>query len=185
VVRDVPLPSIEAGPKISNLRQVIAQKVRCPCIRCREIKGDFSPQDAIQLERIDYPASRGKEIFLQFINPVNQKLYALLRLRIPSFQNRKIYRYFPALQNAALIRELHTYGKLTALGEKKVSSPQHSGLGKKLVREAEKITREELTRLNIPQERQKIAVISGIGVRDYYRRLGYRLRETYMVKKLD
>ncbi len=185
LVRDVPLSSIEAGPKISNLRQIIAQKVKCPCIRCREIKGKYSFRDKISLERIDYSASQGKEIFLQFINPINQKLYALLRLRIPSFQNKKLYQKFPILKNSALIRELHTYGKLASLGQKDQQSPQHIGLGKKLIKEAEKIARQELTQIKIPKDQQKIAVISGIGVRNYYRHLGYRLKDTYLVKRLN
>jgi elongator complex protein 3 len=43
--------------------------------------------------------------------------------------------------------------------------------------EGEKIIKEE-TNYN------KIAVISGIGVRSYYRKLGYRLSNTYMIKKI-
>ncbi len=183
LVRDVPLPSIEAGPKISNLRQLVAKKADCQCIRCREIKGEFSPKNKIILNRIDYKASDGKEIFLQFTNKQN-KLYALLRLRIPSFQNEKLYQKLPVLRNSAIIREVHTYGKLTAVGQKDKTSPQHIGLGKKLIKEVEKIAHRELTKLDIPKSQQKIAVISGIGVRAYYRKLGYRLQDTYMTKKL-
>ncbi len=191
LVRDVPLPSIEAGPTISNLRQIIAPKTNCQCIRCREIKNDYQSQFSIQkekikssnkspgkifLNRIDYSASGGKEIFLQFINN-NNRLYALLRLRI----NQNITT--PNSWNA-IIRELHTYGKAVAIGKKDKNSPQHIGLGRKLLQQAEKIAKEELTKLNIPAKKQKIAVISGVGVRDYYRKNGYRLLNTYMVKKL-
>ncbi|HFC36219.1 MAG TPA: tRNA uridine(34) 5-carboxymethylaminomethyl modification radical SAM/GNAT enzyme Elp3 [Candidatus Moranbacteria bacterium] len=183
LVRDVPLPSIEAGPKISNLRQLVAEKADCQCIRCREIKGEFSAKNKIILNRIDYKASNGREIFLQFIDD-NNKLYALLRLRIPSFKNEKLYQKLPVLRNSAIIREIHTYGKLTAVGQKDKTSPQHIGLGKKLIKEAEKIARRELTKLDIPKPKQKIIVISGIGVRAYYRKLGYRLQNTYMVKRL-
>jgi elongator complex protein 3 len=195
LVRDVPLPSIEAGPTISNLRQIIAPKTNCQCIRCREIKNDYqSTSHKIQkkktlgsfsekntgqkifLNRIDYLASDGKEIFLQFINNDN-RLYALLRLRINSPHSST-----PA---PAIIREVHTYGKVTAVGERDKNSPQHIGLGRKLLQEAEKIAKEELTNLNIPKNKQKIAVISGVGVRDYYRQNGYRLQNTYMIKKLS
>jgi len=210
LVRDVPLPSIEAGPTISNLRQIIAPKAHCQCIRCREIKGDYNqvkrqgsrssrrritkwsdeksvtsllyyqifktekntPQK-IFLNRIDYSASGGKEIFLQFIDNDN-RLYALLRLRINP----------ASAPSPAIIREVHTYGKVTAVGKKDKNSPQHIGLGRKLLQEAEKIAKEELTKLNIRKNKQKITVISGIGVRDYYRRNGYRLQNTYMVKRL-
>ncbi len=174
LVRDVPLPSIEAGPTISNLRQVVAPKTHCQCIRCREIKGEYQATSKIFLHRIDYPASDGQEIFLQFTNKQN-RLYALLRLRI---NNNNTNLTIHTLKNASLIREVHTYGKLASIGKKEKNSPQHIGLGKKLLKEAERITKEEFG-LN------KITVISGIGVRDYYRQNGYRLQNTYMVKKLN
>lgn len=194
LVRDVPLPSIEAGPKISNLRQIIAKKTHCQCIRCREIKGAYNSKEKIVLNRIDYDASGGKEIFLQFVDSKN-KLYALLRLRFPqflkhSFQKKNLKKLKTNLSNnkpksyPAIIRELHTYGQLTEISKKNKYSPQHIGFGKKLIAEAEKIAYQELTKLNIPKNQQKIAIISGIGVRAYYRKLGYRLQDTYMVKKL-
>ncbi len=74
----------------------------------------------------------------------------------------------------AIIRELHVYGQLTPLGES--GQVQHLGLGKKLIKEAEKISKKN--------KANKLAVISGIGVRDYYRKLGFRLSNTYLVKKL-
>ncbi len=174
LVRDVPLPSIEAGPTISNLRQVVAPKTHCQCIRCREIKGEYQSTSKIFLHRIDYPASDGQEIFLQIIDDQN-RLYALLRLRINNV-NKNLA--IPSLKNSSIIREVHTYGKLASIGKSDKNSPQHIGLGKKLLKEAERITKEEFS-LN------KIAVISGIGVRDYYRQNGYRLQNTYMVKKLN
>jgi elongator complex protein 3 len=79
--------------------------------------------------------------------------------------------------DSAIIREVHTYGKLTGVSKKDKDSPQHIGLGKKLLAEAEKIAKIEFGA-------KKIAVISGVGVRGYYRKFGYRLRDTYMVKKL-
>jgi elongator complex protein 3 len=175
LVRDVPLPSIEAGPKISNLRQIIERESKCKCIRCREVKGEFGPKEKIILNRIDYDASDGKEIFLQFVSPDKKKLFAMLRLRIPSNSSKK--HFIPALKNAALIREVHTYGKLAKINKKDLSSPQHIGLGKKLLSEAEKIAKKEFGL-------KKITVISGVGVRDYYRKNGYRLQDTYMVKKI-
>lgn len=173
LIRDVPLPSIEAGPKISNLRQLVAGKTNCQCIRCREIKGEYKLSDKIILDRINYDASDGKEIFLQFASPDKNKLYALLRLRIP--ENKK--HFISALENSAIIREVHTYGKLVSVSERDTKSPQHIGLGKKLLKEAEKIAKKEFA-LN------KIAIISGVGVRGYYRKSGYRLKDTYMIKYL-
>jgi elongator complex protein 3 len=97
-----------------------------------------------------------------------------LRLRIPSqiFERKK--HFLPALENSAIIREIQTLGEMVPVGIKKIA-PQHRGLGKKLVKEAEKITKKEFGL-------KKIAVISGVGVRDYWRKLGYKLKETYMLK---
>jgi len=172
LVRDVPTTSILAGPKISNLRQLIAKKTHCRCIRCREVRADYNIKEKIILDRIDYPASGGKEIFLQFVSPDRKKLFALLRMRIPS-QDILI----PVLKNSAIIRELHTYGKMTEINKKDKTSPQHIGLGKKLIAAAEKIAKQEFGI-------KKIVVISGVGVRDYYKKLGYRQENTYMIKNL-
>jgi len=178
LVRDIPTSSIVAGPNISNLRQMIQNKgIKCHCIRCREIRDDYSVKDKtkprtitrsgisarVKLRRIDYDASGGKEIYLEYVSPDCKKLYSLLRLRIASAQ--------------AIIREIHTYGKLISIGVKNKKSPQHAGLGKKLIVEAERIVKYEFSC-------DRISVIAGIGVRQYYRKLGYKLRDTYMVKSL-
>ncbi len=231
LIRDIPEESIEAGPNISNLRQILQQeKVQCECIRCREIRADYlgtisKPQFSskfsnfgynlfykvykytifknflqlrfaqnfktwlekrvqkqslpkeIILNRIDYPASDGTEIFLQFTSKDQKKLFALLRLRINSGATNKNH-FLPVLKNSALIRELHTYGQSTGLNQKNSDSPQHLGLGKKLIKEAEKIAREEFNS-------KKIAIIAGVGVRKYYEnKLGYKLENEYMTKKL-
>ena len=143
----------------------------------------------LKLFRQDYDASDGKEIFLSFEDKERKNIYSLLRLRINSGVHSlecKTYRLKPelhflnklsVLNNAAIIREVHTYGQLVPIKSKNKKSPQHTGLGKKLIAEAEKITREEF-------DLKKIAVISGVGVRDYYRKLGYRLEDGYMTRKL-
>lgn len=175
LVRDVPTPSIIAGPIISNLRQIIAKKSHCQCIRCREVKENYLQDEKIILNRIDYDASGGKEIFLQFISSDKKKLFALLRLRIP-FQKNSDH-FIKDLQNCTLIREVHTYGKLAKISKQDSNSPQHIGLGKQLLKEAEKISKQEFGF-------SKIAVISGIGVKNYYRKNGYRQKGTYMVRNI-
>lgn len=174
LIRDVPATSIVAGPIVSNLRQIISPQSKCPCIRCREVGADYELNEEIVLNRIDYSASGGKEIFLEYTSPDRKKLFALLRLRIPKDSQKH---FIPVLRDSAIIREVHTYGQLTEVGKKNKKSPQHEGLGKKLIAEAEKIAKQEF-RL------KKIAVISGIGVRQYYQKLGYRLVDTYMVKSI-
>jgi len=163
ITRDIPSSSIVAGPaKISNLRQRVTGN--CRCIRCREVKENYNPKEKLYLFRQDYPASGGKEVFLTFENKNRQKLYSLLRLRLTS-------------RKSVIIREVHTYGQLRLIGKSSTVSPQHKGLGKKLIKQAEKITKKEFGL-------KKISVISGVGVRNYYRRLDYRLENTDMVKKI-
>jgi len=81
------------------------------------------------------------------------------------------------LENAAIIRETHTYGQLVPIAEKK-KAPQHKGLGKKLIKRAEKISKKEFGL-------KKIAVISAVGAREYYRRLGYKLKNDYMLRNIS
>jgi len=169
ITRDIPSQRIlVGGAKISNLRQILAEKIkkenwRCHCIRCREVKEKYNPEEKVYLFRQDYEASGGKEIFLSFENRNRTKLYSLLRLRITS-------------QNKAIVREIHTYGQLVPVAEKNLA-PQHRGFGKKIIKETEKIAKKEF-------DLNKIAVISGFGARNYFRKLGYKLENTYMIKNL-
>ncbi len=175
VIRDIPSQSIIAGNKITNLRQIIRDRAGniCKCIRCREPRERIAKK--LKLFRQDYFASGGKEIFLSCEDPQRKNIYAFLRLRLTSNWT------LPVLKNSAIIRELHTYGSVATLSQiSKIKSQnliQHKGLGKKLMVIAEKIVKKE-TNL------KKIAVISGIGVRDYYRKLGYKLKDEYMIKKI-
>jgi len=178
IIRDIPSPRIITGPaKISNLRQVIAKEIKkegwkCKCIRCREIKDKYNLEEKLYLHREDYEASEGKEIFLTFENKKRERLYSLLRLRITQKKH-----FLPVLQDAAIIREIHTYGQLVPISERKLA-PQHRGLGKKLIKKAEEIAKKEFGL-------DKIAVISAVGTREYYRKFSYKLRDSYMVKSLN
>lgn len=172
IIRDIPSQSIIAGSKITNLRQLLKDKgVVCLCIRCREIKGKEFVAKNLKLKIRKYQASNGQEYFLSYESKDEKILYAFCRLRS---QKDSI---LPELKNVALIRELHTYGQMVPLETREKTAIQHLGLGKKLMIEAEKIARQNGF--------EKIAVIAGIGVREYYRRLGYRLAGTYMVKNLS
>ncbi len=183
LVRDIPAESIIAGNKITNLRQIIQQEINntsqgCKCIRCREARSRPAKLKQIKLFIKKYQASAGAEYFLSFESKDRKILYAFLRLRLPFRQSEPeshLYKLFPELKSAALIRELHTYGELVPIGTKKLAI-QHLGLGKKLMETAEKISKK--------QGVKKIAIISGIGVRQYYQKLGYQLEGTYMTKSL-
>lgn len=172
IFRDVPSQSIIGGTKSSNIRENIKKEFgKCICIRCREVKSEFSPKDKPILFEQRYQASNGTEIFLSFENKNRTKLFSMLRLRIPDKP------FIPVLKNSGIIREVHTFGSQLQVKEKGSFSPQHKGLGKKLMKKAEEITKKEF-KLN------KVTVISGIGVRGYYKKLGYQLKNTYMVKNL-
>jgi len=179
LIRDIPADSIIAGNKITNLRQLLdhelkKQNIICKCIRCREVRSRSisEPGGLPKLFIDEYLASDGKEFFISYESTARDIIYAFVRLRIPGHD---VINLFPALKNSGLIRELHTYGQLQAVGEKS-QAVQHRGLGKKLMLEAEEIIKKHGL--------QKVAVIAGIGVRGYYRKLGYKLQNTYMVKNL-
>ena len=178
IIRDIPSPLIiEGGAKISNLRQIIEAEMKkedcqCQCIRCREIK-DSKSKEKIYLMREDYNASNGKEIFLSFEDKKRKNIYSLLRLRI----NLKTKNAPLILKDSAIIREVHVYGQAASIS-KRNSLVQHKGLGQQMIKEAERIVKEEY-KLN------KIAVISGVGARNYYKeKLNYILKDGYMVKLL-
>jgi len=181
VIRDIPASYIKAGSVISNLRQHLIEDQkknnwRCKCIRCREIRNDiFDPKD-FTLTKTEYETTTGKEIFLSYENEKENKLAAFLRVRLPKEVSDEFYKEeLKVLKDSAIVRELHTYGQLKPIHEKGDQS-QHIGLGRSLMQKAEKIAHEA--------GYKKITVISGVGVREYYRKLGYELEGTYMVKCL-
>ena len=172
IIRDIPSQSIVAGNKTSNLRQLLEQqKVKCNCIRCREVKGSKFDVHNVKLVRRNYNASDGKEIFLSFEDVKNNKILAFLRLRLTNEWS------LPVLRNYAIIRELHVYGQVVEISGKNKNAQQHQSFGRQLMAEAEKIAKKE-------SGAKGIAVIAGIGVREYYKKLGYKLKDEYMIKNL-
>lgn len=180
LIRDIPEESIISGNKITNLRQLIANEAKghwsCKCIRCREaghlkLISNFQFSN-FKFKKLKYHANGGTEYFLSFESPDEKVLYAFLRLRV---DNKPEKNFIPELRDSAIIRELHTYGKMTGIGESG-NDVQHMGFGKKLLAEAEKFTKKNGLK--------KISVISGIGVRKYYEKQGYKLQGEYMIKNL-
>jgi len=172
IMRDIPANLIVAGVKASNLEQLVSEEMKkrgssCKCIRCREVRfNEISEISDLKLKRINYKASGGEEIFISYEDVKKDLLAGFLRLRIPSDYSDKVF-----------VRELHVYGPEIEVG-KNGEGVQHKGLGKKLVKEAEKIAKEEFNA-------KKILITSGIGVREYYRKLGYRKDKFWMMKKLQ
>ena len=180
VQREISANEIIAGPKAGNLRQIVHQNLAkqgfsCRCIRCREVGLSNKKSDAgeVKLDRINYDSSGGKEVFLSYEDK-NETIYGFLRLRKPSIDAHRD----EIKQDTCIVREIHVYGKSLKLGEKEKNEIQHSGLGKNLMKEAEKISKEEF-------DAKKILVISAIGTREYYQKLGYSLYGPYMSKTLN
>lgn len=183
VQRDIPSYLIVDGVKKSNLRQIVESKLSeqgrsCQCIRCREIgyrisKDGVEPDmRSVRLNRLDYDASGGKEIFLSFDEMKHDALIGFLRLRIPSGREHR-----KELKGAGGVRELHVYGEMLPVGEDRTKEFQHMNFGSRLLEEAEKIAREEF-------DCRKLAVISGVGAREYYMKLGYKRDGPYVSKEL-
>lgn len=180
--RDIPSSEILHGSTLSNLRQIVEEKlqsqgIKTLDIRSREIKGkDNNPHDA-QLKIFEYEASEWKEYFLTFEDSKDRTIFSLLRLRIPSQYFTKEKHFIEELEGCALIREIHTFWDQLSIGEKGSTFWQHIGFWKRLIAEAEKIAKEKYGI-------QKMAVIAGVWVRQYYEKRGYFLEEEYMIKNL-
>ncbi|KAH9593408.1 GNAT domain [Trypanosoma melophagium] len=181
IIRDIPTTYIMGGEKRCNLRQVIEAEmkvkgIQCKDIRERECKGASVDRNNTKLFIDEFRASDGTEFYISVENIERTTLYGHLRLRLrddSSIHNS----LFPALEGCALIRELHTYGRLVAVSCPNAgNAAQHMGVGTQLMREAERIA--------AACGFTSIAVIAGVGVRRYYAKLGYELQDTYMVKRI-
>jgi len=179
IARDFPAGHVVAGSLTSNLREVAQRRLaeqgrRCECIRCREVRGErvVNTQPAPALE---YATLGGREIFLSEETDTG-KLAGFLRLSLPTPEATSATG-LEELRGAALIREVHVYGPVVRLGHEATrGEAQHLGLGAEFIRAAEQRARQA----GYP----RLAVISAIGTREYYRRQGFKLGELYMAKDL-
>jgi elongator complex protein 3 len=179
MMREIPKERMIGEPIKLDLRKEVEDTLRNSGkkiheIRMREIGfvtgNKKSINKKLKIKIHEYEASDGKELFLEIVNK-EDILFGLLRLRF----SKKTF--ISELKDCAIIRELHIYGKSLELGkEGKEKDSQHIGLGKMLMKKAEEIARENGFK--------SIGVISGIGVREYYKKLGYKLGKFYMIKKL-
>jgi len=181
IQRDIPSTLIEAGVKKSNLGELVYNKldekhISCQCIRCREI-GHKKTSREYKLEEFEmfketYTACEGEENFLSIEDINEESIAGFLRLRFPS----KNHFREEITDETSLIRELHVYGNMIKIGDKNPKIGQHTGFGEKLLKEAEN--------LSIESGYNQVAIISGIGSRNYYRKFGYEKVGPYMMKKL-
>ena len=181
IQRDIPATLIEAGVKKSNLGELVYNKlaekhVDCQCIRCREIGHKKTSRqyglDEYDLFREKYIACEGEENFLSIEDVNEESIAGFLRLRFPS----KNHFRDEITDKTSLVRELHVYGNMIKIGDKNPEIGQHTGFGEKLLKEAEN--------LSIDRGYEEVAIISGIGSRNYYRKFGYEKIGPYMKKKL-
>lgn len=170
VQREIGAPEIQDGPKKGDLRLLARERLRatgrrCVCVRCREVgfRGIEPRPEALTTLRSEYEASGGLEIFLSIEDPGLDVLVAYARLRIDSA--------------GATIRELKVFGPMVRIHEAADRRWQHRGLGRRLMEECERLAREEFGA-------RIVRVTAGVGVRGYYRTMGYDLRAPYMVKAL-
>ncbi len=173
LIRDIPSTYIFDGNKKTNMRQIVQIEMQkkgifCKCIRCREIRNEEIKE--IHFDKYEYETSVSTEYFLSF--NTEGKLLGFLRLSIPKDRSH----FIKELENSSIIRELHIYGKALRIKQES-DSAQHLGLGKKLLKEAEIISKENGF--------EKISVISGIGTREYYNKRGYVLNKLYQTKYIN
>lgn len=195
IQRDIPMPLVTSGVEHGNLRELVLARLnelgaQCRDVRTREvgiqeIHSRVKPYQ-IELIRRDYVANGGWETFLAYEDPYQDILVGLLRLRQCSPLTFRPELRVPATDNpvasdadprCSIVRELHVYGSAVPISTKDPTKFQHQGFGTLLMEEAERIARDEHGSV-------KIAVISGVGTRNYYRKLGYELEGPYMTKWL-
>ena len=184
IQRDIPMPLVSSGVEHGNLRELALARMKdldlpCKDIRMREvgmkqIHEQVNPE-SVELLRRDYVANGGWETFLSYEDPEKDILIGLLRLRKTS---SVAFRPEISGRNATIIRELHVYGSAVAVSARDPVKFQHQGFGMLLMEEAERIAREE-------HGSEKLLVISGVGTRHYYRKMGFVLDGPYMSKMLD
>lgn len=179
VIRDIPANYIVAGSTTSHLRMVAQQEMRrrglhCQCIRCREVRAEKVDATQLHLDLFAYNTDATTEYFLSFITPRN-KIAGFLRLSLPTpIASRE--KILDELRDCAVIREVHVYGPALEIGAESSGEAQHAGLGIRLIEQAMQIAR--------GAGFKRIAVISAIGTREYYRKQGFELGELYMARSI-
>jgi elongator complex protein 3 len=175
VIRDIPGDDILDGNRTTNFRgiaedELVARGLECRDIRSREIRSERVQAEELRLDELRYESSIGQEVFLQYIDD-DGRIAGFLRLALPTRDS-----FIDEIRGSAMIREVHVYGAAARLGERDELKAQHLGLGTRLVRRAEELAREAGF--------SRLAIISSVGTREYYRRLGFYDRSLYQHKNL-
>jgi elongator complex protein 3 len=178
VIRDIPSTNVVEGNRRTSLRQDVHDEMKrrgtqCECVRCREVRGKSVSADSLRLEDLVYQAGVAEEHFISYVT-LDDKLAGFVRLSLPGKDSPKTG--LNDLDDAALIREVHVYGQSLPVGAEKEGAAQHSGLGTRLLQEAERIAR--------ANGFKRMAVISAVGTRGYYLERGFERGELYLTKTL-
>ncbi|EFJ21491.1 hypothetical protein SELMODRAFT_417267 [Selaginella moellendorffii] len=200
IQRDIPMPLVTSGVEKGNLRELALMRMEDLGLKCRDVRtreagiqdihNQIKPEE-VELVRRDYCANKGWETFLAYEDTRQDILVGLLRMRKcgPNATCPDL------LDRCSIVRELHVYGTVVPVHGRDADKLQHhvylfsslsyclkllpicTGYGTLLMEEAERIARKE-------HRSVKLAVISGVGTRHYYRKLGYELEGPYMTKRL-
>lgn len=176
VIRDISSDDIVAGNKLTNFRQLAEREIErrggtCRDIRAREIRGDDFDPAALVMRTTRYDAAVAEECFVELVTP-EDRIVGFVRLSLPYAPS-----FVPELGASAIIREVHVYGTALALGERSDDKAQHRGLGGRLVAHAGDLAREA--------GHTSLAVISAVGTRSWYRRLGFGPAGLYLSRDLE
>jgi elongator complex protein 3 len=182
IIRDIPTTRVVEGNRKANLRQIVQEEMarrgqQCGCIRCREVRRDQVRLDELQLHIESYETDATSEQFLSYempaSNETDRRIAGFLRLSLP---HANVQAPLPELSGHAMIREVHIYGPALLLGDESQGDAQHIGLGTRLILKAKEIAKQAGF--------DRIAVISAIGTRGYYRKHGFGLEGLYMTAEL-
>lgn len=183
--RDIPAHHIQAGVKLSNLRQVVHEELarrgqQCGCIRCHEIKRRIVTADELELRTYSYDTDLTREYFLHFVTHEGSRqpglIAAFLRLSLPLAPGLGSRAFLDEIAESAMIREVHVYGPALAIDSESEGQAQHVGLGTRLLDEARRISRTAGFR--------RLSVIAATGTRGYYAARGFEQGELYMTGNL-
>ena len=180
ILRDIPSNRIADGVLAGNLAELVEREMakrgtKCSCIRCREVgrgqrRERRSPAVSVGVSIEQYEAGNGTELFIS-ADDEDDALLGYCRLRFPSSQAHRE----EVGADCAIVRELRVCGEALPLGGHGRGAVQHRGLGRRLLEEAESIACE--------RDKERLLILSGIGVRPYFRRLGYKRLGPYMARR--